>query len=147
MFYITKYNYYNNIIFKLDIDIPAIEKTGFFNNYKLDLFDLDLSYFTKNEREALIISDHLFRNISNINKNMIFKQIKREESHWVYKLSMPAYHADRHCPNLAKEFNNIRIPSSLNPHKPKNIVNFLLIIRIVMVIKPVLLNREFSHVS
>ena len=126
MFYITKYNYYNNIIFKLDIDIPAIEKTGFFNNYKLDLFDLDLSYFTKNEREALIISDHLFRNISNINKNMIFKQIKREESHWVYKLSMPAYHADRHCPNLAKEFNNIRIPSSLNPTQAKEYRQFFI---------------------
>ena len=126
MFYITKYNYYKNIIFKLDIDIPAIEKTGFFNNYKLDLFDLDLSYFTKNEREALIISDHLFRNISNINKNMIFKQIKREESHWVYKLSMPAYHADRHCPNLAKEFNNIRIPSSLNPKQAKEYRQFFI---------------------
>ena len=126
MFYITKYNYYNNIIFKLDIDIPAIEKTGFFNNYKLDLFDLDLSYFTKNEREALIISDHLFRNISNINKNMIFKQIKREESHWVYKLSMPAYHVDRHCPNLAKEFNNIRIPSSLNPTQAKEYRQFFI---------------------
>lgn len=126
MFYITKYNYYKNIIFKLDIDIPAIEKTGFFNNYKLDLFDLDLSYFTKNEREALIISDHLFRNISNINKNMIFKQIKREESHWVYKLSMPAYHADRHCPNLAKEFNNIRIPSSLNPTQAKEYRQFFI---------------------
>ena len=126
MFYITKYNYYKNIIFKLDIDIPAIEKTGFFNNYKLDLFDLDLSYFTKNEREALIISDHLFRNISNINKNMIFKQIKREESHWVYKLSMPAYHADRHCPNLAKEFNNIRIPSSLNPIQAKEYRQFFI---------------------
>ena len=126
MFYITKYNYYKNIIFKLDIDIPAIEKTGFFNNYKLDLFDLDLSYFTKNERESLIISDHLFRNISNINKNMIFKQIKREESHWVYKLSMPAYHADRHCPNLAKEFNNIRIPSSLNPIQAKEYRQFFI---------------------
>lgn len=126
MFYITKYNYYKNIIFKLDIDIPAIEKTGFFNNYKLDLFDLDLSYFTKNEREALIISDHLFRNISNINKNMIFKQIKREESHWVYKLSMPAYHADRHCPNLAKEFNNIRIPSSLNSTQAKEYRQFFI---------------------
>lgn len=126
MFYITKYNYYKNIIFKLDIDIPAIEKTGFFNNYKLDLFDLDLSYFAKNEREALIISDHLFRNISNINKNMIFKQIKREESHWVYKLSMPAYHADRHCPNLAKEFNNIRIPSSLNPTQAKEYRQFFI---------------------
>ena len=126
MFYITKYNYYKNIIFKLDIDIPAIEKTGFFNNYKLDLFDLDLSYFTKNEREALIINDHLFRNISNINKNMIFKQIKREESHWVYKLSMPAYHADRHCPNLAKEFNNIRIPSSLNPTQAKEYRQFFI---------------------
>lgn len=126
MFYITKYNYYKNIIFKLDIDIPAIEKTGFFNNYKLDLFDLDLRYFTKNEREALIISDHLFRNISNINKNMIFKQIKREESHWVYKLSMPAYHADRHCPNLAKEFNNIRIPSSLNPIQAKEYRQFFI---------------------
>ncbi|WP_297931097.1 hypothetical protein [uncultured Aggregatibacter sp.] len=126
MFYITKYNYYKNIIFKLDIDIPAIEKTGFFNNYKLDLFDLNLSYFTKNEREALIISDHLFRNISNINKNMIFKQIKREESHWVYKLSMPAYHADRHCPNLAKEFNNIRIPSSLNPKQAKEYRQFFI---------------------
>lgn len=126
MFYITKYNYYKNIIFKLDIDIPAIEKTGFFNNYKLDLFDLDLSYFTKNEREALIISDHLFRNISNINKNMIFKQIKREESHWVYKLSMPAYHADRHCPNLEKEFNNIRIPSSLNPTQAKEYRQFFI---------------------
>ena len=126
MFYITKYNYYKNIIFKLDIDIPAIEKTGFFNNYKLDLFDLDLSYFAKNEREALIISDHLFRNISNINKNMIFKQIKREESHWVYKLSMPAYHADRHCPNLEKEFNNIRIPSSLNPTQAKEYRQFFI---------------------
>lgn len=126
MFYITKYNYYKNIIFKLDIDIPAIKKTGFFNNYKLDLFDLDLSYFTKNERKALIISDHLFRNISNINKNMIFKQIKREESHWVYKLSMPAYHADRHCPNLAKEFNNIRIPSSLNPTQAKEYRQFFI---------------------
>lgn len=126
MFYITKYNYYKNIIFKLDIDIPAIEKTGFFNNYKLDLFDLDLSYFTKNEREALIISDHLFRNISNINKNMIFKQIKREESHWVYKLSMPAYHADCHCPNLEKEFNNIRIPSSLNPTQTKEYRQFFI---------------------
>lgn len=126
MFYITKYNYYKNIIFKLDIDIPAIEKTGFFNNYKLDLFDLDLSYFTKNEREALIISDHLFRNISNINKNMIFKQIKREESHWVYKLSMPAYHADRHCPNLEKEFNNIRIPSSLNSTQAKEYRQFFI---------------------
>lgn len=126
MFYITKYNYYKNIIFKLDIDIPAIEKTGFFNNYKLDLFDLDLRYFTKNEREALIISDHLFRNISNINKNMIFKQIKREESHWVYKLSMPAYHADRDCPNLAKEFNNIRIPSSLNPTQAKEYRQFFI---------------------
>ena len=126
MFYITKYNYYKNIIFKLDIDILAIEKTGFFNNYKLDLFDLDLSYFTKNEREALIISDHLFRNISNINKNMIFKQIKREESHWVYKLSMPAYHADRHCPNLEKEFNNIRIPSSLNPTQAKEYRQFFI---------------------
>ena len=119
MFYITKHNYYKNIICKLDIDVPMIEKTGFFSSYKLDLFDLDLSYFAKNEREALIISDHLFRNISNINKNMIFKQIKREESHWVYKLSMPAYHADRDCPNLAKEFNNIRIPSSLNPTQAK----------------------------
>ena len=126
MFYITKYNYYKNIIFKLDIDIPAIEKTGFFNNYKLDLFDLDLSYFTKNEREALIINDHLFRNISNINKNMIFKQIKREESHWVYKLSMPAYHADRHCPNLEKEFNNIRIPSSLNSTQAKEYRQFFI---------------------
>ena len=126
MFYITKYNYYKNIIFKLDIDIPAIEKTGFFNNYKLDLFDLDLSYFTKNEREALIISDHLFRNISNINKNMIFKQIKREENHWVYKLSMPAYHADRHCPNLEKEFNNIRIPSYLNPTQAKEYRQFFI---------------------
>lgn len=126
MFYITKYNYYKNIIFKLDIDIPAIEKTGFFNNYKLDLFDLDLSYFTKNEREALIISDHLFHNISNINKNMIFKQIKREESHWVYKLSMPAYHADRDCPNLAKEFNNIRIPSSLNQTQAKEYRQFFI---------------------
>ena len=126
MFYITKYNYYKNIIFKLDIDLPAIEKTGFFNNYKLDLFDLDLSYFTKNEREALIISDHLFRNISNINKNMIFKQIKREESHWVYKLSMPAYHADRHCPNLEKEFNNIRIPSSLNSTQAKEYRQFFI---------------------
>lgn len=126
MFYITKYNYYKNIIFKLDIDIPAIEKTGFFNNYKLDLFDLDLSYFTKNEREALIINDHLFRNISNINKNMIFKQIKREESHWVYKLSMSAYHADRHCPNLEKEFNNIRIPSSLNSTQAKEYRQFFI---------------------
>ena len=126
MFYITKHNYYKNIICKLDIDVPAIEKTGFFNNYKLDLFDLDLSYFTKNEREALIISDHLFRNISNINKNMIFKQIKREESHWVYKLSMPAYHADRDCPNLAKEFNNIRIPSSLNPTQAKEYRQFFI---------------------
>lgn len=126
MFYITKHNYYKNIICKLDIDVPMIEKTGFFNNYKLDLFDLDLSYFTKNEREALIISDHLFRNISNINKNMIFKQIKREESHWVYKLSMPAYHADRHCPNLAKEFNNIRIPSSLNSTQAKEYRQFFI---------------------
>ena len=126
MFYITKYNYYKNIIFKLDIDIPTIEKTGFFSSYKLDLFDLDLSYFAKNEREALIISDHLFRNISNINKNMIFKQIKREESHWVYKLSMPAYHADRDCPNLAKEFNNIRIPSSLNPTQAKEYRQFFI---------------------
>ena len=126
MFYITKYNYYKNIIFKLDIDIPAIEKTGFFNNYKLDLFDLDLSYFTKNEREALIISDHLFRNISNINKNMIFKQIKRAESQWVYKLSVPAYHADRYCPNLEKEFNNIRIPSSLNPTQAKEYRQFFI---------------------
>ena len=103
-----------------------IEKTGFFSSYKLDLFDLDLSYFAKNEREALIISDHLFRNISNINKNMIFKQIKREESHWVYKLSMPAYHADRDCPNLAKEFNNIRIPSSLNPTQAKEYRQFFI---------------------
>ncbi len=126
MFYITKYNYYKNIICKLDIDVPMIEKTGFFSSYKLDLFDLDLSYFAKNEREALIISDHLFRNISNINKNMIFKQIKREESHWVYKLSMPAYHADRHCPNLAKEFNNIRIPSSLNPTQAKEYRQFFI---------------------
>ena len=126
MFYITKYNYYKNIIFKLDIDIPAIEKTGFFNNYKLDLFDLDLSYFTKNEREMLIISDHLFRNISNINKNMIFKQIKRAESQWVYKLSVPAYHADRYCPNLEKEFNNIRIPSSLNPTQAKEYRQFFI---------------------
>lgn len=126
MFYITKYNYYKNIIFKLDIDIPAIEKTGFFNNYKLDLFDLDLSYFTKNEREALIISDHLFSNISNINKNMIFKQIKRAESQWVYKLSVPAYHADRYCPNLEKEFNNIRIPSSLNPTQAKEYRQFFI---------------------
>lgn len=126
MFYITKYNYYKNIICKLDIDIPAIEKTGFFNNYKLDLFDLDLSYFTKNEREALIISDHLFRNISNINKNMIFKQIKRAESQWVYKLSVPAYHADRYCPNLEKEFNNIRIPSSLNPTQAKEYRQFFI---------------------
>ena len=126
MFYITKYNYYKNIIFKLDIDIPTIEKKGFFSSYKLDLFDLDLSYFAKNEREALIISDHLFRNISNINKNMIFKQIKREESHWVYKLSMPAYHADRDCPNLAKEFNNIRIPSSLNPTQAKEYRQFFI---------------------
>lgn len=126
MFYITKYNYYKNIICKLDIDVPMIEKTGFFSSYKLDLFDLDLSYFAKNEREALIISDHLFRNISNINKNMIFKQLKREESHWVYKLSMPAYHADRHCPNLAKEFNNIRIPSSLNPKQAKEYRQFFI---------------------
>ena len=126
MFYITKYNYYKNIICKLDIDVPMIEKTGFFSSYKLDLFDLDLSYFAKNEREALIISDHLFRNISNINKNMIFKQIKREESHWVYKLSMPAYHADRHCPNLVKEFNNIRIPSSLNPTQAKEYRQFFI---------------------
>ena len=126
MFYITKYNYYKNIICKLDIDVPMIEKTGFFSSYKLDLFDLDLSYFAKNEREALIISDHLFRNISNINKNMIFKQIKREESHWVYKLSMPAYHADRDCPNLAKEFNNIRIPSSLNPTQAKEYRQFFI---------------------
>ena len=126
MFYITKYNYYKNIICKLDIDVPMIEKTGFFSSYKLDLFDLDLSYFAKNEHEMLIISDHLFRNISNINKNMIFKQIKREESHWVYKLSMPAYHADRHCPNLAKEFNNIRIPSSLNPTQAKEYRQFFI---------------------
>ena len=126
MFYITKHNYYKNIICKLDIDIPTIEKTGFFSSYKLDLFDLDLSYFAKNEHEMLIISDHLFRNISNINKNMIFKQIKREESHWVYKLSMPAYHADRHCPNLAKEFNNIRIPSSLNPTQAKEYRQFFI---------------------
>ena len=126
MFYITKYNYYKNIICKLDIDVPMIEKTGFFSSYKLDLFDLDLSYFAKNEREALIISDHLFSNISNINKNMIFKQIKREESHWVYKLSMPAYHADRDCPNLAKEFNNIRIPSSLNPTQAKEYRQFFI---------------------
>ncbi|GAA6942270.1 hypothetical protein AOH328_11220 [Helicobacter pylori] len=126
MFYITKHNYYKNIICKLDIDVPMIEKTGFFSSYKLDLFDLDLSYFAKNEREALIISDHLFRNISNINKNMIFKQIKREESHWVYKLSMPAYHADRDCPNLAKEFNNIRIPSSLNPTQAKEYRQFFI---------------------
>lgn len=126
MFYITKYNYYKNIICKLDIDVPMIEKTGFFSSYKLDLFDLDLSYFAKNECEALIISDHLFRNISNINKNMIFKQIKREESHWVYKLSMPAYHADCHCPNLAKEFNNIRIPSSLNPTQAKEYRQFFI---------------------
>ena len=126
MFYITKHNYYKNIICKLDIDVPMIEKTGFFSSYKLDLFDLDLSYFAKNKREALIISDHLFRNISNINKNMIFKQIKREESHWVYKLSMPAYHADRDCPNLAKEFNNIRIPSSLNPTQAKEYRQFFI---------------------
>ena len=126
MFYITKHNYYKNIICKLDIDVPMIEKTGFFSSYKLDLFDLDLNYFAKNEREMLIISDHLFRNISNINKNMIFKQIKREESHWVYKLSMPAYHADRHCPNLAKEFNNIRIPSSLNPTQAKEYRQFFI---------------------
>ena len=126
MFYITKNNYYKNIICKLDIDVPMIEKTGFFSSYKLDLFDLDLSYFAKNEHEMLIISDHLFRNISNINKNMIFKQIKREESHWVYKLSMPAYHADRHCPNLAKEFNNIRIPSSLNPTQAKEYRQFFI---------------------
>ena len=126
MFYITKHNYYKNIICKLDIDVPMIEKTGFFSSYKLDLFDLDLSYFAKNEREMLIISDHLFRNISNINKNMIFKQIKREESHWVYKLSMPAYHADRDCPNLAKEFNNIRIPSSLNPTQAKEYRQFFI---------------------
>lgn len=126
MFYITKHNYYKNIICKLDIDVPMIEKTGFFSSYKLDLFDLDLSYFAKNEHEMLIISDHLFRNISNINKNMIFKQIKREESHWVYKLSMPAYHADRDCPNLAKEFNNIRIPSSLNPTQAKEYRQFFI---------------------
>ena len=126
MFYITKHNYYKNIICKLDIDVPMSEKTGFFSSYKLDLFDLDLSYFAKNEREALIISDHLFRNISNINKNMIFKQIKREESHWVYKLSMPAYHADRHCPNLEKEFNNIRIPSSLNSTQAKEYRQFFI---------------------
>ena len=126
MFYITKHNYYKNIICKLDIDVPMIEKTGFFSSYKLDLFDLDLSYFAKNERKMLIISDHLFRNISNINKNMIFKQIKREESNWVYKLSMPAYHADRDCPNLAKEFNNIRIPSSLNPTQAKEYRQFFI---------------------
>ena len=126
MFYITKHNYYKNIICKLDIDVPMIEKTGFFSSYKLDLFDLDLSYFAKNEREMLIISDHLFRNISNINKNMIFKQIKREESHWVYKLSMPSYHADRHCPNLAKEFNNIRIPYSLEPSLCKEYRQFFI---------------------
>ena len=126
MFYITKYNYYKNIIFKLDIDIPTIEKTGFFSSYKLDLFDLNLSYFAKNEREMLIISDHLFRNISNINKNVIFKQIKRKENNWVYKLSMPAYHADRHCPNLTKEFNNIRIPYSLEPSLCKEYRQFFI---------------------
>lgn len=104
MFYITKYNYYKNIICKLDIDIPAIEKTGFFNNYKLDLFDLDLSYFTKNEREALVISDILYRDISNINRSIVFRNIKLNQNKWVYKLSMPAYHTVCHCPNLVKEF-------------------------------------------
>ena len=126
MFYITKHNYYKNIICKLDIDVPMIEKTGFFSSYKLDLFDLDLSYFAKNEREMLIISDHLFRNISNINKNVIFKQIKHKENNWVYKLSMPAYHADRHCPNLTKEFNNIRIPYSLEPSLCKEYRQFFI---------------------
>lgn len=126
MFYITKHNYYKNIICKLDIDVPMIEKTGFFSSYKLDLFDLDLNYFAKNEREMLIISDHLFRNISNINKNVIFKQIKRKENNWVYKLSMPAYHADRHCPNLTKEFNNIRIPYSLEPSLCKEYRQFFI---------------------
>lgn len=126
MFYITKYNYYKNIICKLDIDIPAIEKTGFFNNYKLDLFDLDLSYFTKNEREALVISDILYRDISNINRSIVFRNIKLNQNKWVYKLSMPAYHTVCHCPNLVKEFNNIRIPPSLNPTKAEEYRQFFI---------------------
>lgn len=126
MFYITKHNYYKHIICKLDIDIPTIEKTGFFSSYKLDLFDLDLSYFAKNEREMLIISDHLFRNISNIYKNMIFKQIKHAGNNWVYKLSMPAYHTEHDCQNLIKEFNNIRIPYSLEPSLCKEYRQFFI---------------------
>lgn len=114
MFYMTKYNYYKNIICKLDLDIPAIEKNNFFKNYKLDLFALDLDYFTKNEREALVISDALYRDISNINRSIVFREIKLNQNKWVYKLSMPTYHADENCQNLKTEFNNVRIPRSLD---------------------------------
>lgn len=110
----TKYNYYKNIICKLDLDIPAIEKNNFFKNYKLDLFALDLDYFTKNEREALVISDALYRDISNINRSIVFREIKLNQNKWVYKLSMPTYHADENCQNLKTEFNNVRIPRSLD---------------------------------
>ena len=114
MFYVTKYNYYKNIICKLDFDIPAFEKDNFFKNYKLDLFDLNLNYFTKNEREVLVISDALYRDISNINRSIVFREIKLNQNKWVYKLSMPTYHADENCQNLKTEFNNVRIPRSLD---------------------------------
>ena len=113
MFYITKYNFCKNFVGKLDLDIPALEKEGFFKNYKLDLFDLDLNYFTKNEREVLVISDRLYRDISNINRGIVFRQIKCEQQNWVYKISVPTYHSEKTCDNLNTEFNNIRIPNSL----------------------------------
>ncbi|BFU59580.1 MULTISPECIES: hypothetical protein [Rodentibacter] len=118
MLYITNYNY-RNLIKTLDINIPSYFKKEYYRGYQLKDIPLDLAYFSENEAKLLVISDLLYRDLSNLNRRMYFIQNKQEQNKWVFKLGMPAYHAHSECEALNSDFENILRPASLKDEDVK----------------------------
>ena len=112
MIYLTINNFYK-VITKLYLDIPYYVEKSFYENYKLNLLELDLKYFTNDEARILVICDKLFCNVKNTMENLMVSNKEREQEKWVYNLSTPSYHYDKKCHYLNSNFINYKVPQSL----------------------------------
>lgn len=115
MLYITNAKY-RDFISSVDLDLPFYfnEEKTYYWGCKLNSFDINLNYFTQEEAKLLVISDRLFCDVKQTLNTILFKRLDEQRGNWVYELKAPCYHENKDCDWLHSDFENVRIPRSLD---------------------------------
>ena len=125
MIYLTNYKY-KTFIESLDVNIPFEYKKEFFNKYKLKNLNVDLSFFSMNEKKRMVISDMLFQDIANLNRLYFIRKNEKDNKELVFANSIfPAYHSDKDCSAMLNDYVNAKFPKSLKADRKEEYRQFI----------------------